>query len=168
MKDNLFNSFKALLILVGLTLSNGLTATTISDNSDDSVRNTAKEKTIYNFELNLWSPDELPDEDSKPAEIGGNYFYLYNPDTITVDENKSNRIIQFTFHPRLGDRYQFRWLTVDHPQYVTLKKKKDHKVKVLLNNGAIADDIYFEVWVLDTLTGEVFMCDPQIRNRGTR
>ena len=43
---------------------------------------------------------------------------------------------------------------------------KPHRMKVQLNDDEIADDIYFEVWVLDTITGEVFMCDPQIHNKG--
>lgn len=43
--------------------------------------------------------------------------------------------------------------------------KKQH-MEVMLNNGEINDDIYFEVWVYDTFTGEVFMCDPQVHNRG--
>ncbi|NQZ90177.1 MAG: hypothetical protein HRT54_21655 [Colwellia sp.] len=35
-------------------------------------------------------------------------------------------------------------------------------MKVQLSDGPLVDNIYFEVWVLDTLTGEVFMCDPII------
>lgn len=40
-------------------------------------------------------------------------------------------------------------------------------MNVKLSEMPVNQDIYFEVWVLDTETGKVFMCDPQIRNRGS-
>ena len=86
-------------------------------------------KKVYNVELNLWSPEELPPEEEKSAEIGGNYFYLYNPEEVSIDSDQNNRIVEFTFHPSLKKRYQFRWLTSDYPQYVTLQKKTKRKTK---------------------------------------
>jgi hypothetical protein len=168
MKIKLFQTIKTLLLLTTLTLSNGIYATSIdNDNTAQKITSDSKKQNnVYKFELNLWSPDQLAPVGAKPAEVGGNYFYLYNPDVIAIEPEQDNRIIEFAFHPSLGKRYQFRWLSADNPQYLTLKKMKHRSVKVKLNDGVINDDIYFEVWVYDTLTGEVFMCDPQMINKG--
>ncbi|MCO4799832.1 MAG: hypothetical protein KC484_11470 [Colwelliaceae bacterium] len=167
MKTSNFQLIKTALLLVILAISTTSYATTVANKSATlSPNGNSATSNVYTFQLSLWSPEQLAPAEAKPVEIGGNYFYLYNPEAIEVDEAQTNRIIKFEFHPSLGDRYQFRWLTADHPQYVTLNKMKPHRMKVLLNDGEIADDIYFEVWVLDTLTGEVFMCDPQVTNKG--
>ena len=166
MKHNLLSYLKATFLLTAFVLSHSGYATNVtSDNTAQALTNNSKKK-VYTFELTLWSPEQLASVEAKPVEVGGNYFYQYNPEAIVIDEAQDNRMIEFKFHPSLGNRYQFRWLTADHPQYVTLKKMKQHRMKVKLNDGPIADDIYFEVWVYDTLTGEVFMCDPQIQNKG--
>lgn len=44
---------------------------------------------------------------------------------------------------------------------------KHQRAKVKLDDGEIAGNIYFEVWIYDTLTGEILMCDPQVLNKGT-
>lgn len=165
---NKFSIIKTLLLLATLTLSNGIYATSVitENSSQEPTSQNQKNNNIYTFELKLWSPVQLAPVEAKPVEVGGNYYYLYNPEVITIDQEQDNRIIEFSFHPSLGNRYQFRWLTADYPQYLTLKQMQDHRMQVKLNDGAINDDIYFEVWVYDTLTGEVFMCDPQIRNKG--
>lgn len=38
-------------------------------------------------------------------------------------------------------------------------------MKIAIDDGDdVADDVYQEVWVFDTVTGERFMCDPQLKN----
>jgi len=126
-----------------------------------------EDKSIMTFTLNLWAPDQVAPAEAKPVEIGDNYQYLYDPETQIVQQNKRNRKVEFKFHSDLGERYQFRWLTADNPQYVTLTKMKKHHMLVSLDDGELSEYTYFELWVYDTQTGDVFMCDPIIIARRT-
>ncbi|BDX06995.1 hypothetical protein [Planctobacterium marinum] len=122
----------------------------------------AQQRNVQTFTLNLWAPDEVPPEEAKLAEVGDSYHYLYSPDSLTFDEEDSNRVVQFRFHDDVKHRYQFRWITAENPQDVTLTKKTHKKINLALDDGEISGSTYFEVWVYDTQTGQRFMCDPEI------
>ena len=118
------------------------------------------------FSLNIWAPDEVAPAEAKPVEWGGNYQYQYTPDSLDFLASDTNRVVKFKFDQNLGERYQFRWVTSTHPEHVTLDKKTDSKMRILLEDGdAVTETLYFEVWVQDTHTGEHFMCDPSVRIR---
>ena len=117
------------------------------------------------FTLELRTPDEVPPHDAKHAEIGKSYYYRYTPEAITFDSNE-NREVKIKFHESVESRYQFRWVYATNPGDLTLNKKTDGVIKIAIDDGDdVADDIYLEVWVYDTQTGERFMCDPKILNR---
>jgi len=42
---------------------------------------------------------------------------------------------------------------------------KKRKITVDVDAVENNEDIYFELWVFDTLTGEVVMCDPRVKVR---
>ena len=121
-----------------------------------------QQQNVQTFTLNLWAPDEVPPAEAKLAEVGDSYHYLYSPDTLTFSEEDSNRVVQFRFHDNVKHRYQFRWITAENPQDVTLTKKTHKKINLALDDGEIAQSTYFEVWVYDRQTGQRFMCDPDL------
>ena len=121
-----------------------------------------QQQNIQTFTLNLWAPDEVPPAEAKLAEVGDSYHYLYSPDSLTFSEEDSNRVVQFRFHDDVKHRYQFRWITAENPQDVTLTKKTHKKINLALDDGILVENTYFEVWVYDTQTGKRFMCDPDI------
>ncbi|MCG7550996.1 hypothetical protein [Pseudoalteromonas sp. Of7M-16] len=114
------------------------------------------------FSLSVFSPDEIAPIDAKPVEVGEGYRYRYNPESHNFDPQQTQREIVFEFAAELDERYEFRWITADQPQHVSLVDKQSDKITVALDDGEVAPLTYFEVWVYDTQTGEVFMCDPVI------
>ena len=120
---------------------------------------------VKTFYLKLWAPDQVAPADAKPVEYGDSYQYKYTPESHKLTGSDQAHDVVFKFHPDLKNRYQFRWLSADQPQFVSLKKAKKHKMKVKVdtNSSEYDQDIYFEVWVLDTKTGKVLMCDPAIQ-----
>ena len=125
-----------------------------------SIENT--QVNVKTFYLNLWAPDQVPPADAKPVEIGENYQYLYTPENHEFSDDVINRKVVFKFHEDVADRYQFRWISADQPQHTTLKKMKRNRIVVTLDDGDYNTDIYFELWVYDTVTQQSFMCDPRI------
>lgn len=121
-----------------------------------------QQKQVQTFTLNLWAPDEVPPAEAKLAEVGDSYHYLYTPDSLNFSMDDTNRIVKFRFHDDTQNRYQFRWITAQHPEDVTLTKKTPSKINLALDDGEIAESTYFELWVYDTKTGQRFMCDPDI------
>lgn len=162
-KDNI----KALLA-TSLLFSAGMAQAAETNNVQQSTTqqiqsvesNSQKNQQVATFTLNLWAPDEVAPPEAKLAEIGDSYQYLYTPDSLQFSTEETNRVGKFKFHKDVKDRYEFRWITASHPQHVTLEKMKDKKIVVKLDDGEVASNIYFEVWVYDTLTGKSFMCDP--------
>jgi hypothetical protein len=136
-----------------------LCVTTIQANDQNSDSNETG-----TFTLNLWAPGVEAPADAKYAEWGDLYQYQYNPETVSFADNDSVKTLQFRFHTDLADRYQFRWVTASEPQSVTLAKMKTDKMDIKVDG--YSNDMYFEVWVLDTLTGKVFMADPTIKTGG--
>jgi len=117
------------------------------------------------FTLELWAPDEVPPHDAKHAEIGNSYYYRYTPEVVQFNSNQ-NRKLNIQFHENTESRYQFRWVTATSPGDVTLLSKSNSLMEIAIDDGDnVSDSIYIEVWVYDTLTGERFMCDPQVQNR---
>jgi len=149
---------KSLLALLLLTISQ---FTFANDNS----QTTNSDPTVKTFYLNLWAPDQVPPAEAKPVEFGINYQYQYTPNSHEVPASDVPQQVVFKFHPDVAQRYQFRWITADQPQFVSFEKFKSHKMKVNVDASASEQDldIYFEVWVYDTLTGEVVMCDPRVK-----
>lgn len=118
------------------------------------------------FALQIWAPDEIPPADAKHVEIGEGYYYRYTPESVVFTTN-TNRKLNIEFASILNDRYAFRWVTATSPGDLTLEEKSDNLMRIAIDDGNdVADDMYLEVWVLDTQTGERFMCDPQVRNKG--
>ena len=115
------------------------------------------------FYLNLWAPDQVPPAEAKPVEIGDNYQYLYTPESFEFANDEVNRKVVFKFHQDVANRYKFRWISADQPQHTTLKKMHNNRIVVKLDDGDYDTNIYFELWVYDTITGQSFMCDPIIR-----
>jgi len=114
------------------------------------------EEEVKTFYLNIWAPDQVAPAEAKPVEYGVNYQYQYTPESHEIQSlNDSHRVV-FKLHPDVKQRYQFRWISADQPQFVQIVD-----VDAVENN----EDIYFELWVYDTLTGEVVMCDPRVRVR---
>lgn len=138
----------------------------ISTNSEQNQQApNATKQAVKTFYLNLWAPDQVAPIEAKPVEFGISYQYLYTPESFEVQPSDGQQVIAFKFHSDLANRYQFRWITADQPQFVRFNKMKSHKMKVNIDTRASNQDqdIYFEVWVYDTLTGEVFMCDPKVK-----
>ena len=135
--------------------------------SDNHGQNVSKhqQQNVKNFYLNLWAPDQVAPADAKPVEYGINYQYRYTPNSHEVQANDEAQTVVFKFHPDLKNRYQFRWISADQPQLVSFDKVKKRKIKVKVDAHTVEqdEDIYFEVWVYDTLTGEVLMCDPMVK-----
>jgi hypothetical protein len=150
-KERTMKIFNTLLISIALILC----ATAIQANDQNSDSNETG-----TFTLNLWAPGVEAPEGAKYAEWGDLYQYQYNPETVTFTDNDSVKTLQFRFHADLADRYQFRWVTASEPQSVTLAKMKTDKMDIKVDG--YSSDMYFEVWVLDTLTGKVFMADPRV------
>lgn len=118
-----------------------------------------------NLYITTWAPDEVPPPDAKHVEIGEGYYYRYTPEAVSFTDN-TNRKVKITFDTTLASRYQFRWVTATSPGDVTLEEKTNTLMRIAIDDGNdVADDIYLEVWVFDTQTGERFMCDPQIQNK---
>ncbi|AIF99419.1 hypothetical protein [Alteromonas australica] len=130
-----------------------------------NVHATSGETNTQIFTLQLWAPDEVPPPDAKHVEIGEGYYYRYTPEAVSFTDN-TNRKVKITFDTTLASRYQFRWVTATSPGDVTLEEKTNTLMRIAIDDGNdVADDIYLEVWVFDTQTGERFMCDPQIQNK---
>ena len=51
---------------------------------------------------------------------------------------------------------------------MSLVKKRERRVKIAIDDGTVAEEIYFEVWVYDTQTGKRFLCDPRLAVGGTK
>jgi len=114
------------------------------------------------FHLNVWAPDEVAPADAKLAEYGGNYQYQYTPESHELDTSNGEQLVAFKLHHDAKQRYQFRWISTDHPQLVSFTKVKAKKIKVQLDETEEDTDVYFELWLVDTHTGAVLMCDPRI------
>tara|TARA_R110002012_G_scaffold68816_1_gene178606 strand:- start:1713 stop:2264 length:552 start_codon:yes stop_codon:yes gene_type:complete len=129
------------------------------------VANPSNQQAVKTFYLQLWAPDQVAPADATPVEYGANYQYRYTPESHEVAAGNGAELIGFEFHPALKKRYQFRWISSDQPHLVSFDKIKKRKmnVRVDIDSNNQAQDIYFEVWVYDTLTGEVLMCDPRVR-----
>jgi Tfp pilus assembly protein PilV len=134
--------------------------------SKQSTSKTATNTESGTFTLNLWAPDQQAPDDATLVEVGDNYYYQYNPESISFSQEDSIKTLHFEFAPALADRYQFRWVTSSDPSAVTLSKIKDNKIQITVDAYTGTTPIYFEVWVLDTHTGQRFMCDPTIKVGG--
>jgi len=133
-----------------------------SNGASNKVNTQEETKTFY---LNIWAPDQVAPTEAKPVEYGVSYQYQYTPESHEIQSvNDSHRVV-FKLHPDVKHRYQFRWISADQPQFVQLAKVKKRKITVDVDAVENNEDIYFELWVYDTLTGEVVMCDPRIRIR---
>lgn len=105
-----------------------------------------------------------PPHDAKHAEIVNSYCYRYTPEVVQFNSNQ-NRKLNIQFHENTESRYQFRWVTATSPGDVTLLSKSNSLMEIAIDDGDdVSDSIYIEVWLYDTLTGERFMCDPQVQN----
>lgn len=134
------------------------------NNNQNSQQKKLKVKTFY---LILWTPDQIAPADALPVEFGNNYQYRYTPNSHDVPAGDGAQQVVFKFHPDLKNRYKFRWISADQPQWVSFDKVKQRKIKVNVDAHTLEqdEDVYFEVWVYDTLTGEVLMCDPRVKIR---
>ncbi len=137
---------------------------TTSNNALTQQQGSSSKQAVKTFYLNLWAPDQVAPAEAIPVEYGVNYQYRYTPESHEVQADAGEQLIAFEFHPDLKKRYQFRWVSADQPQLVSFDKVKKRKMKVKIDAGATEQDqdVYFEVWVYDTLTGEVLMCDPKV------
>jgi len=167
MKNNRFTTSLCAALLLGLTQAPAAYADTNTTQTPATQQSANNEQQVKTFYLNLWAPDQVADADAKPAEYGANYQYSYTPNSHEVESGDREQLVEFKFHPSVKHRYKFRWLSADQPQLVSFSKIKPKKMKVTVDtapNSTTEDtDVYFEVWVLDTETGEVFMCDPKVR-----
>ena len=128
-----------------------------------STENTVDD-TTKTFTLQIWAPDQIPPTDAKHVDIGEGYYYKYTPEIIEFNTS-INRKINIEFANPLNDRYAFRWITSTSPGDVTLEEKNETLMRIAIDDGNdVASEMYIEVWVQDTQTGERFMCDPQIKN----
>jgi hypothetical protein len=162
----LAKSLLALLIFSVSQLSFANGNNNNSNNSNQQQTNGQQQK-VKTFYLNLWAPDQVAPAEAKPVEYGVSYQYSYTPESHEVQSGDVAQKVAFKFHPDVGQRYQFRWISADQPQLVSFAKVKKHKMKVNVDvsDNTQDQDVYFEVWVYDTLTGEVIMCDPRIKIR---
>lgn len=160
---------KSLLTLLLVSLSQVSFAN--GNNDSNQPASAAKEankseQQVKTFTLNLWSPEQVPPADAKLAEYGASYHYQYTPESHELPASTSGHTIAFKLHDDVKQRYQFRWLSADQPQFVSFEKIKAKTMKVNISPSETEQDIYFEVWLYDTLTGEVFMCDPRVKVKG--
>jgi len=134
-------------------------------NSSGANNEVSTEAYVKTFYLNIWAPDQVAPAKAKPVEYGVSYQYQYTPESHEIQSaNDSHRVV-FKLHPDVKQRYQFRWISADQPQFVQLAKVKKRKIIVDVDAVENNEDIYFELWVYDTVTGEVIMCDPRVRIR---
>lgn len=159
--NNIIKLVVAGVLLLSTSISYAAQVTTTTECSGNECVTTE----TSTFVLNLWAPDEVAPEGATYAEIGAAYQYQYNPEEVEFNHDDSIKMVKFKFADHLSERYQFRWLTASEPSAVTLEKMKANKMRVKIDANSLMTPVYFEVWVLDTETGERFMCDPQVKIR---
>lgn len=158
----------SVLVLAALSapqvMAGTVTAESLLNNaqSGEEHQQRGQHKHVQTFTLNLWAPDEVPPAEAKLAEVGDSYHYLFTVDRPNFLVEDTDRVVKVRFHDDTQNRYQFRWITAEYPEGMTLTKKTHKKINIALDDGELAESNYFEVWVYDTQTGQRFMCDPAI------
>lgn len=154
----------ASIFIASLFFSNMmLSFASVASISPDGERATAHKKSnVKTFSLHLWAPDEYAPQESKVAEFGDSYRYLYTPNHQEFLATQENRKVIFELNPELKKRYQLKWISASTPQYTRIEKMSEDSILVGLDDGELSGQTYFELWVYDRILKQTFMCDPEV------